>query len=53
MSRHSTLIAVPVASAVAASAPAAADLRAPGATVQKLAGELSFAEGPTADAAGS
>jgi gluconolactonase len=31
----------------------AADLRAPGATVEKLAGELSFAEGPTADAAGN
>jgi Domain of unknown function (DUF4440) len=53
MSWHSTLIAVPVAIAVAASAPAAEDLRAPGATVQKLAGGLSLAEGPTADAAGN
>jgi gluconolactonase len=53
MSRCKTLIAVPVAIAVAASAPAAEDLRASGATVQKLAGELSFAEGPTADAAGN
>ena len=50
---HKTLIAVPLAIAAAASAPAAEDLRAPGANVQKLAGDLSFAEGPTADAAGS
>jgi gluconolactonase len=53
MSWHETLIAVPVAISVGASAPAAEDLRAPGATVRKLAGELSFAEGPTADAAGN
>jgi gluconolactonase len=53
MSWHNTLIAVLVAVAVAAVAPAAEDLRAPGATVQKLAGDLSFAEGPTADAAGN
>jgi gluconolactonase len=32
---------------------AADDLRAPGATVEKLAGDFSFTEGPTADAAGN
>ena len=53
MTWHKTLIAVPVALVVAASAPAAEDLRAPGATVEKLAGDLTFTEGPTADAAGN
>jgi gluconolactonase len=53
MSWHETLIAVPVLVAVAAVSLGAEDLRAPGATVEKLAGGLSFAEGPTADAAGN
>jgi gluconolactonase len=49
-----TLIAAPAA-ALALAAPALAfqDLRAPGATVERLAGDLLFAEGPTADAAGN
>jgi sugar lactone lactonase YvrE len=40
---------------IALAAPAAAfeDLRAPGAKVEKLAGDFSFTEGPTADAAGN
>jgi gluconolactonase len=50
---HSTLVAFTIAFAVTAGAGAGEDLRAPGATVQKLAGDLSFAEGPTADAAGN
>ena len=39
--------------ALAAPAAMAEDLRAPGATVEKLAGDLAFAEGPTADGAGN
>jgi gluconolactonase len=44
-----------VALAFALASPAAAfdDLRAPGATVEKLSGDFSFTEGPTADAAGN
>lgn len=55
MSHHSTLISVPVAVAIALATPVTAfeDLRAPGATVEKLAGDFSFTEGPTADAAGN
>jgi gluconolactonase len=53
MSWQTILIAVPAAIAVAAATPAVEDLRAPGETVRKLAGGLSFAEGPTADAAGN
>jgi gluconolactonase len=51
MHRPSTLAAVVLAFA----SPAAAweGLRAPGATVEKLAGDFSFTEGPTADAAGN
>ena len=51
MPRPLTLVAL----AFALASPAAAfdDLRAPGATVEKLAGDFSFTEGPTADAAGN
>src|SRR5262245_33509349 len=56
MPRHSalttTLVGITVAAVLAAPA-AAADLRAPGAQVEKLAGDFSFTEGPTADAAGN
>src|SRR5215470_2488312 len=38
---------------LAAAAAGGEDLRAPGATVERLAGELSFAEGPTTDTAGN
>jgi gluconolactonase len=38
---------------LAAAAAGGEDLRAPGAAVERLAGDLSFAEGPTADAAGN
>ena len=55
-----TLRSTPIAaSAIVALALAAApaltfeDLRAPGAKVEKLAGDFSFTEGPTADAAGN
>jgi gluconolactonase len=55
MPRALTLITVPITVAIALAAPAAAseDLRAPGAKVEKLAGDFSFTEGPTADAAGN
>jgi gluconolactonase len=45
----------PIAVWLALALPAAAfeDLRAPGAAVEKLAGDFSFTEGPTADAAGN
>jgi len=50
-----TWLTVPLVFAVASAAPAEAleDLRAPGATVEKLAGDFSFTEGPTSDAAGN
>jgi gluconolactonase len=50
-----TRVGTSVAFALALAVPAAAfeDLRAPGATLEKLAGEFSFTEGPTADAAGN
>jgi len=47
------LFAFSVAIILAAPAAAFDDLRAPGATVLKLAGDFSFTEGPTADAAGN
>jgi gluconolactonase len=53
MPSHSSLIALSLVVALAVAANAADDLRAPGAAVEKLAGDLSFAEGPTADAAGN
>jgi gluconolactonase len=53
MSRHSTVFAVLAAVVCASPALAFEDLRAPGAKVEKLAGDLSFTEGPTADAAGN
>jgi hypothetical protein len=48
-------VAVTLALALALAVPLAAveDLRAPGATLEKLAGDFSFTEGPTADAAGN
>jgi gluconolactonase len=49
MLRHLTLAAI----AWTSPAGAFADLRAPGATLEKLAGDFSFTEGPTADAAGN
>jgi gluconolactonase len=50
MPRHLTLFAI----AVALASPAAAeDLRARGATVEKLAGGFSFTEGPTSDSTGN
>ena len=55
MSLHSSLIAVTagVVVAVASGAAAFEDLHASVAKVEKLAGEFSFTEGPTADAAGN
>jgi gluconolactonase len=53
MSRHSILIAVLAARAWTTPAAALVDLRAPGALVQKLSGDFSFTEGPTADASGN
>jgi len=55
MARRSALIGAAVAGAIALGVPAAAvdDVRAPGAKVEKLAGDFSFTEGPTADAAGN
>ena len=55
MQVHSSLIAVVAVVAFALAAPAAAfeDLRAPAAELEKLAGDFSFTEGPTADAAGN
>jgi gluconolactonase len=55
MVRRSTLIGVAIAGVIALAVPAAAfdDLRTPGAKVEKLAGDFSFTEGPTADAAGN
>ena len=54
---HSTLNAalMAVAAVLSLALPAAAldDLRAPGARVEKLAGDFSFTEGPTADKAGN
>ncbi|HEY6554310.1 MAG TPA: SMP-30/gluconolactonase/LRE family protein [Vicinamibacteria bacterium] len=48
--RHLILFALAVVLAFPASAE---DLRAPGAVLEKLAGDFSFTEGPTADAAGN
>jgi gluconolactonase len=54
MLKHSILTTALLALALtAAAAPDAKDLRAPGATLQKLAGDFAFTEGPTADAAGN
>ena len=53
MPPHSTLIGAAVAIALAAPVAAFEDLRAPGAKVEKLAGDFSFTEGPTADSAGN
>ena len=55
MARRSALIGAAVAGAIALGVPAAAvdDVRAPGAKVEKVAGDFSFTEGPTADAAGN
>jgi gluconolactonase len=55
MARRSALIGAAVAGAIALAVPTAAfeDLRAPGAKIEKLAGDFSFTEGPTADAAGN
>jgi gluconolactonase len=54
MSCHRIVIAVSAAAVLAAAPlPATEDLRAPGATVEKRAGDFSFTEGPTADAAGN
>jgi gluconolactonase len=47
------LLALSAAMTLAAPAAAFDDLRAPGAVVLKLAGDFSFTEGPTADAAGN
>jgi gluconolactonase len=46
-------IALALALAGAQPVTASEDLRAPGATLEKLAGDFSFTEGPTADAAGN
>jgi gluconolactonase len=54
MTRRSTPLAASILVTLAFAAPGLAeDLRAPGATVEKLAGDFSFTEGPTADAAGN
>ena len=50
---HRSLRLFPVVIALAVPAAAFEDLRAPGAMVEKLAGDFSFTEGPTADAAGN
>jgi gluconolactonase len=52
---HSILIAIGTVSTAFAAARRAepADVRAPGASVEKLAGDFSFTEGPTADKAGN
>ncbi len=47
------LLALSAATTLAPQAAAFDDLRAPGAKVEKLAGDFSFTEGPTADAAGN
>ena len=48
-----TAVAAVVAMGLAAPAHAFEDLRAPGATVEKLAGDYKFTEGPAADAEGN
>ncbi len=55
MSRHLFPLAasLTLAAAFADAAQAPVDLRAPGAALEKLAGDFSFTEGPTADAAGN
>jgi gluconolactonase len=54
MTLRSTPLAASILVTLAFAAPGLAeDLRAPGATVEKLAGDFSFTEGPTADAAGN
>ncbi|HEY8149163.1 MAG TPA: hypothetical protein VIK51_09680, partial [Vicinamibacteria bacterium] len=55
MTLRSTPIAASAIAALALATPAVAfeDLRAHGAKVEKLAGDFSFTEGPTADAAGN
>src|SRR4026208_2444422 len=52
---HLSHIAATAIVALALAAPAAPfeDLRAPGARIEKLAGDSSFTEGPTCDAAGN
>ena len=45
-----TLVLAAFASGVAAQAPAPSKILAPGATVEKVAGDFMFTEGPTADA---
>jgi gluconolactonase len=50
---HRLLTLVALSLALVCPLRAADDLRAPGATVEKLAGDFSFTEGPTADAAGN